>query len=334
MLILLASQLLTTKQLYAQQQEDTRLFRVYEDNDFLNIRGKGTDEAYTNGTRFDLFYTKNHPSSFVVDRKLPHAGDSSINVFGWSLMQVMFTPQDITKTTFQPDDYAYAGGLFVTHSLYSYNPVKKYSYQTELLLGVMGPMALAGQAQTFVHHLIHYKKPMGWDNQLGDDPLININFTAEKQFASYQKWIEVIGGGQVFYGTAMNGVAVYPMVRIGIMHPYFNGYLSQYGTAKQKGEHKGHRVQAYIIVKPEAQVTFTNALLEGGLFSDNTHDISGKEVVTKPANGLRTIVYSANYGAVVALGNFSMSFIQNSSSPWIKGVYSHEVGNFSMYFVW
>ncbi len=318
----------------AQEKENTRLFRIYEDNDFLNIRGQGTDDAYTNGLRFDLFYTKSHPSKFVLDRNLPTAGDSSINVFGWGLMQVMFTPADISIATPQPNDYPWSGGLFATHSLYSYNPKHKYSYQTELLLGVMGPMALARQAQTFVHHIINYQKPMGWGNQLGNDPLLNINFTAEKQLVGKQHWLDVIAGGQVFYGTAVNGLAVYPLIRIGKMNPYFNGYIAQYGTGKQTGRHRGHRVQAYIIIKPEASIMFTNALLEGGMFSDNTNKLNTKGAPTKPSNGLRTIVYAANYGAVVSFGNFSMSFIQSSSSEWIKGTYSHEVGNISMYYSW
>lgn len=333
--IFLTIQLINNQPLKAQQQENTRLFRLYEDNDFLNWRGKGTDDAYTNGTRLDVFYTKSHPSRFIVDRNMPTAGDSAINVFGWGLMQVMFTPQDITQTAWQPNDYPYAGGLFATHSLYSYNPRKKYSYQTELLLGVMGPASFAKEAQIFMHRLIHYKRPMGWDNQLGNDPLINIGFTAEKQFAGYRHAVEVIGGAQVYYGTLMNGVSVYPLIRIGKMQPYFNGYLSQFGTAKQNGTaRRGHRLQAYFIIKPEAQLIFTNALLEGGMFSSNTHEVNGKEVANKPANDLQQVVFSLNFGAVVSAGRFSISFIQNSSTAQMKGSYSHEVGNLSMYYSW
>src|SRR5437016_356541 len=91
----------------AQTDGRTWLLRVYEDNDFLNLSGNGTDNAYTNGTRFDLFYTKNHPSRFFIDRLLPKAGDSSLNVFGFGIMQIMVTPNDITVPYDQPDDYPY-----------------------------------------------------------------------------------------------------------------------------------------------------------------------------------------------------------------------------------
>ena len=86
---------------------------------------------------------------------LPTAGDSSINVAGWSLAQLMVTPEDISTTEYQPNDYRYAGSLFVTRSFHSYNPIKKFSYQSELLVGIRGPHALARQTQTAIHALIN-----------------------------------------------------------------------------------------------------------------------------------------------------------------------------------
>jgi len=168
------------------------------------------------------------------------------------------------------------------------------------------------------------------------NPLVNVNFTAEKQIAAQGHWLEVLAGGQASVGTEMNSLVVYPMVRIGKMHPYFNGYLSQYGTAKQRGvaKHRGGRVQAYIIIKPEVQLVLSNSLLQGGIFATDTHTVNGMQMSTMPINGLRTLVYQAYYGAVVSLGNFSLSFIQNSSTEWIKNTYSHEFGNVSLWFSW
>src|SRR5207248_10523214 len=77
----------------AQQGESyNRMVRVYEDNDIINIKGNGTDQGYTNGTRFDLFYVKDKRSRFFIDRLMPNAGDSSVNTFGWGVMQIMITP--------------------------------------------------------------------------------------------------------------------------------------------------------------------------------------------------------------------------------------------------
>jgi lipid A 3-O-deacylase len=351
----------------SQQDTPTRMLRIYEDNDFLNVRGQGTDDAYTNGTRIDYFYMPRRPARWFVDKHLPKAGDSSVNVYGWGITQLMYTPDDISSADYQPNDYPWAGELFVTHSLYSYNPVKKYDLQTELVAGVIGPAALAGEMQALVHHIIHYTHPMGWPHQFRNDVLLNINFTAEKQLAAWGSAVEIIGGGQVFGGTMLNGMALYPLIRIGHMTSYFRGYLSQYSSPGSSGTHSHARKwQAYFILKPEGQLYFTDAILQGGMLTGNpnlrkdnspskgqgatgtagTNTEAGKASSTSqatyressqtslPYHDISRVVWSVNYGAVVSSGNFSISYMQNTSTAMMKGLYSHEFGNISLYFSW
>ncbi|MBN8852540.1 MAG: hypothetical protein BGO55_02180 [Sphingobacteriales bacterium 50-39] len=322
--------------LFAQEDAPNLLLRIYEDNDFINAFGVGTDDAYTNGTRIDLFYTKKHPSR-GIDRFLPTAGTGSINTYGWGFMQLMFTPDDITRSDYQPNDYPYSGALIATHTLYSYNPVKKFDWQTELVAGVIGPASLAAETQAFVHKLIHYYKPMGWPHQFKNDLLININMTGEKELASVGQALEIIGGSQVFLGTMLNGIAFYPLIRIGKMTPYFHGYMTQYSSpgSSVKSRHI-KKWQAYFMLKPEAQLIFTNALLEGGMFTGNPNLKTGHKGDRPPLpyHGLERWVYSLNYGAVVSSGNFSISFMQSTSSAMMKGLYCHDVGNISLYFAW
>ena len=90
----------------------------------------------------------------------------------------------------------------------------------------------------------------------------------------------------------------------------------------------------YFIIKPKAQLVFSNALLEGGMFSDNSLEKNGKKLRVRSYNDLHHFVYSINFGAVVTSGHFSISFIQNSATPMLKGTCSHEVGNISPYFSW
>src|SRR5262249_32880396 len=136
------------------------------------------------------------------------AGYGSVDIYSWGLEELMYTPNNIAKTGWQPNDYQYAGAIAATHSRYSYNPVKKYAFQTEIVAGVMGPSALAGPIQTGVHRLIHYTKPMGWDHQFRNDVLLNLNVTAEKQFFSAGDWLTLIGGAQLYAGSMQNGAAV------------------------------------------------------------------------------------------------------------------------------
>lgn len=93
------------------------MFRFYEDNDFINLRGKGTDEAYTNGTRLDIFYEDKNAENKFLNRWMPKAGKNAINTYGWGIMQLMYTPTDISTTVSAPKDYNYADALFAIENL-------------------------------------------------------------------------------------------------------------------------------------------------------------------------------------------------------------------------
>ena len=317
------------------------LFRLYEDDDFINIRGKGTDDAYTNGTRLDYFYMpRKRPHSFA-DNAIPRAGDSSVDVYGWGLMQLMYTPDDLTSSAYQPNDYPWSGALIATRTVYSYNPAQKYDFQTELVMGILGPAALTKETQTIVHSLIHYIRPMGWSHQFNDYPMLNVNFTAEKQLANEGSFVEVIAGAQAQAGTMQNSLTLYPLIRIGKMNPYFQGFFSQFTGSGPQHPHR-KKWQAYFVFKPDMQIILTEALLQGGPFTTNPNlkdnGRSGKsanaDAPPQPYHPIENIVWCNSYGAVVTSGDFSISFTQNSSTAMMKGLYSHEVGNISLYFGW
>jgi len=312
------------------QAQDTayrHLVRIFEDNDFLNITGNGTDNSYTNGTRLDYFFIKKKKSRFI-DHVLPKAGNSSLDVFGWSITQLMVTPDNISTPRYQPDDYPYAGALYLTHSLYSYNPVKKYSFQTELIAGIRGPATLTKETQILIHRIINYQRPMGWSNQLTTYPLLNINFTAEKQFFQVDKFIDVIGGAQLNAGTLIDAIGFYPLIRIGKMSPYFNGLFNQFGAYYKNG--RKIKTQFYFVAKPEEIFVLHNALLHGERINEDSDEPGNK------INGrrIRHRLTNVQYGAVLVHGKFSLSYLQTHSTEYNKGLYHHNWGNFSLYLQW
>jgi len=306
-------------------QSSQKMLRIYEDNDFINIRGKGTDEAYTNGTRIDFFYTKKHPPRFLITKLMTGSGDSGINISGWGITQLMFTPRDISIREYQPNDYPYSAALFATHSLYSYNPLSRVSVQMELMLGVRGPAALGAQLQTFVHRLIHYQRPMGWDNQLPDKLVANIKFTAEKQLYAYKGLLEINAGAEIYAGTLLNSAVIYPTIRVGKMNPYFNGLMAQYiSSAKHQGGKKKN-VQAYLLFKPGLTLTASNGLLQQG-----SRQVNAADKNEKPGT-IRDAVWIFNGGAVLSINRFALSFNQNITAALVHQLYSHETGNLSFY---
>ncbi|KAA2245162.1 lipid A deacylase LpxR family protein [Chitinophaga agrisoli] len=320
-LLLLITTIRASSQVITTADSIRRVLRIYEDNDFMNIRGKGTDESYTNGTRADYFYQKKRPSRFLDKWLLPRTGINAINTYHWSLMQVMITPKDIGEAKYIPDDYSYSGALYLSHGLDSYDPVRKFSLQSELVMGVMGPWSLAREAQTWIHSIAGFQQPMGWDNQLPNAPLLNYNFTYERMVWQPGNAMELIAGASGYAGTMLDGGAIHTTLRIGHMNPYFG--------IKRGSAQREKKFQAYFFMRPTVEYTWYNALLEGGLFSWND---SGFEV-RKSFNKATLIPWNTriDYGVTLAFRRFMIACSQKTQSASLKGTRQHEVGNISLY---
>lgn len=324
--------------MHAAAQNDQPVLRIYEDDDFFNIRGKGTDEGYTNGTRIDYFYAKRHRDHLADRWLMPSAGHGSVNTYGWGLMEVMYTPTNISTKQYLPANYPYAGALFLAHTKYSYNPRTRLGFQTELIMGVMGPAALGGPLQSWFHGVIHYQRPEGWSNQLPNDLLLNENLTVEKEILHWGHGLEWIAGASGEVGTLLDGGGVYNTLRVGWMNPYFDGWAAQYQEGARSnrdawgglGHRAAHRAQVYFFGTPRAEWTAYNALLEGGVLSKtlNRNDdqkLDGYE--TRVKRGVAEI----DYGLVIVYRGVTASYTQKTASAVLKGMGMHEVGNISFF---
>ena len=243
-------------------------------------------------------------------------------------MQIMITPSNIKTTDFLPNDYRYAGALFITHSLYSSNLIRKFAWQTELVAGVRGPLSFAREGQTMVHALVHDRKPMGWHNQLSSMPLININISAEKNLVSYNNWFELNAGAQVRAGTMMDAVMIYPMVRIGKMAPYFDGFFSRFGRYKVNG--RWMRSQFYFLCRPALQFVAYNAAFQGRRENEIEASHNASDITHPIAHGIAEL----QYGGVMVFGNFSFSYLQTNTTRYVRGFYGHSFGTVALGFAW
>lgn len=100
----------------------------------------------------------------------------------WAVGQVMQTPTDITREERIPDDVPYAGALTLQAGWYAYND--REFRGLELTTGMVGPLSLAEQTQTFIHRVLGNDIPRGWDNQLRTEPIINANVTRKVKLLS------------------------------------------------------------------------------------------------------------------------------------------------------
>lgn len=301
-------------------QDATKQLRIYEDDDFFNVWGRGTDRGYSNGSSVGYLYMKNKKSVFLDKWILPVAGHNAINVFEWDLMQIMITPNQIADTSYIPKDFYYAGALYATHGLTSYNPEKKYSFHSELVFGVLGPWAFAKETQTFFHDLIGYQPPRGWEYQVPNAPLINYNFTYEVMLWSPVNYLEIVGAANGKIGTMTTGASAYTYIRAGLFNPYFGERDLAVATKR--------RCQLYAMARPQFNIIGYNALLQGGIF--RSRDSNFDELENAQQTHMRHWTIGMDYGIGIVINRASIVYTQKTRTEWMSGTGKHSVGNITL----
>ncbi len=102
--------------------------------------------------------------------------------------QSMYTPRDPARTDLIRDDRPYAGLLYVglSWNRRTHDPQQNSEMldTREITLGVIGPLALGRQAQNLVHDMIGADRFLGWDNQLKNEPALQL--ALDRKYRDYR----------------------------------------------------------------------------------------------------------------------------------------------------
>jgi hypothetical protein len=179
----------------------------------------GSDDNYTNGIGFswasDDLDTYGRESFLNKWGRfwafLPFVKDDGYTTYAsWSVVQEIYTPDEITDPDPPGDDQPYAGVLYVNSLLYARKD--RWQHAWELKLGVVGPSSQAENTQKGFHNLIGANKPQGWDTQLPDEPVINIGYTvahlaAAGNVGELAEW-RIVPVGTLGLGTYFTGAGL------------------------------------------------------------------------------------------------------------------------------
>ncbi|HZM69514.1 MAG TPA: lipid A-modifier LpxR family protein, partial [Candidatus Cryosericum sp.] len=154
------------------------LFRFEFDNDNF----VGSDDAFSAGWSFQVHSRLMDQWGGGLDkwvRHVPGLGDDGVGGRvvrrGAGLTQIILTPHDVSIETPQPDDVPWAGILAGTGSWSSNDNLRMAAIQ--IYFGCMGPCSGGEQVQKFVHEDLGLgTPPAGWDNQLAQRWLWNLNY--------------------------------------------------------------------------------------------------------------------------------------------------------------
>lgn len=157
--------------------------RIEYDNDLL----VNSDNKFTNG--FSVQWHSDVATSWdgvgvprwmKFGRHLPAMQSSNLyNRVGLAIGQNMQTPNDLAASHVIVDDVPYAGTLGFEMNWIAFDDDTFGGYA--LIVGVVGPASGAEATQKAIHKMIGAEKPMGWDNQIPDEPAVNFNGMFKKK---------------------------------------------------------------------------------------------------------------------------------------------------------
>lgn len=275
------------------------------ENDFFNA----TDRYYTQGISLNITlpFIKYSPFSYA----LISLNKKAFNYYSLQLDQDCFTPKSIRHTGIYYDERPFSAVFFVSHLLTSINSTKKRSLQTQLDLGIIGPCAKCKEEQMGIHKALENIQPLGWENQIQNDYILNYRLTFENGLVN-KKYLELMGNIKARLGSLYTDVGLGIHMRIGLFSPYFNNL----GLEKNSTQRK---FKCYIIFKANSKLVAYNATLQGGLLNKNTNYVlSYKQII-------RT-VFDGSAGIVLAYKRISLEYSRTYITPEFYGGLDHGWG--------
>ena len=154
-------------------QESGRITLIEENDDLMP---RPTDRWYTQG--IELSYLSPPIAAGGSNWWLPAAApDAKVQIRRFELLigQTIFTPENLHLNPPDSKDRPYAGWLYGGWGLYQEDDHRSLQH-LRLLVGVVGPVALAQRAQDGFHVLLREAPTPGWAFQLKDEPGLVLSY--------------------------------------------------------------------------------------------------------------------------------------------------------------
>ncbi|MGD8353405.1 MAG: lipid A deacylase LpxR family protein [Pseudomonadota bacterium] len=264
---------------------------VQFENDFFTRTG---DRHYTHGTEVSWFKGGPGPKwlnglSGLLPFYKKTEGKTAVN---YSLGQKIFTPEDLSQTQLIEEDRPYAGYLYFSTALLS-NIDQTENLETgnvvEVTVGIVGPASGAEKIQTWYHELIDSDEPMGWDNQLNNEPGLGISYS--------RVWnIVQPATPRLQYGISPHLTAelgnIYTYGAGGVMFRLGNNLRASFSPPNIKPGFPGVSYfksvpgfNWYLFMGHESRVVLRDIFLDGNTFTDS-HRVDKERLVGEQQFGL------------------------------------------------
>jgi hypothetical protein len=252
----------------------------------------GSDNNYTHGTELEWVTT---------------IGTGKVLRTGYGVNQAMYTPKDISIATNQPGDRPWCGMLVVFREDWLQFGVETVRSRWEV--GVLGPSSQSDETQAWFHRVIDNQEPMGWDNQLPDEPILNYYHERHHPLWSVgvpQKWQAC---GEAVYGGVVGTTFINVMGGTGAKAGWNIPPTHLTGGIGPKAV-KTSKPFFYALAQVNGLYVFHNATIGDSFFRDR---------LPEHEQELQHEVGEAVVGASAGIRWFALTYALNMRSPEFVG---------------
>ncbi|MEW6614569.1 MAG: lipid A deacylase LpxR family protein [Thermodesulfobacteriota bacterium] len=279
---------------------------LYLENDLF--ASDNNDRYYTHGTKISWIsrdISSYHDVVIVPSwvywliERMPFINDPERQrMVSLSLGQNIYTPEDKERSDLIRNDRPYAGITYLGLGLHSKNQRQMDTF--ELDLGIVGRHSYAEDCQKVVHNWIGSVDPKGWENQLHDEPVLNIYF--ERKWKVLQTKVagslgfDCIPHMGIAMGNIYTGANLGGQVRLGWNLPNdFGTYLIRPGSDSSAPVNDGdprffRRFGIHLFFAVDGNAVARNIFLDGNTFRDS-HSVDKKPLVADFIGGVGMIIY-------------------------------------------
>ena len=146
---------------------------IYAENDSeYFLPNDDSDRFYTSGVAVSFSYQPQWAED--IETHMPFAAEfgPARTAGGFIFGHQIYTPEDLYATAVVEDDQPYAGYMFLGGYWQRANDETMDHFQLDI--GMVGPSARGEDIQKWAHDVFDGTDPKGWDNQLHDEPTINL----------------------------------------------------------------------------------------------------------------------------------------------------------------
>lgn len=261
-------------------------FRFHYENDYFST----TDIYYTQG--INLEYVNPAIGNFLTTKLLVGSVSKKAK-FGIAVEHEGYTPTSISHPEILIGDRPFAACLFLKTFSIKNDSIRRARISSSLSVGAIGPIAGGKEIQETIHRWINDTKPLGWQNQIQNDLILNYELEYERGLTAVPDYFSL----SVKAAARMGTLNIKAFTGITLMAGLFEDPFKNFSKQRKK-------MQVYLYAEPLVNFVAFDATLQGGFFNKTSPYVIAAKEITR-------LVFQGNVGIVLRINALQLEYFQS-----------------------